>query len=73
MGRLLNRRKIMGILNWFGSSDDSNIIVKSTRSKGNGRPIVDITVGDIRKGIATDENGYRNEVVIFLRKNKKDR
>jgi len=63
----------MGILNWFGSSDDSNIIVKSTRSKGNGRPIVDITVGDIRKGIATDENGYRNEVVIFLRKNKKDR
>ena len=63
----------MGILNWFGSSDDSNIIVKSTRSKGNGRPIVDITVGDIRKGITTDENGYRNEVVIFLRKNKKDR
>jgi len=63
----------MGILNWFGSSDDSNIIVKSTRSKGNGRPIVDITVGDIRKGITTDENGYRKEVVIFLRKNKKDR
>tara|TARA_R110002020_G_scaffold300483_1_gene516099 strand:- start:572 stop:763 length:192 start_codon:yes stop_codon:yes gene_type:complete len=63
----------MGILDWFGSDDDSNIIVKSTRSKGNGRPIIDITVGDIRKGIASDENGYRNEVVLFLRKNKRDR
>ena len=46
---------------------------QSTRSKGDGRPIIDITVDDIRKGIATDENGYRNEVVLFLRKNKKDR
>ena len=63
----------MGLLDWFGSSDDSNIVVKSTRSKGDGRPMIDITVGDIRKGIATDENGYRNEVVLFLRKNKKDR
>ena len=63
----------MGLLYWFNSSDDSNIVVKSTRSKGDGRPIIDITVGDIRKGIATDENGYRNEVVLFLRKNKKDR
>jgi|TARA_A100001391_G_scaffold169255_1_gene130096 hypothetical protein len=63
----------MGLLDWFGSSDDSNIVVKSTRSKGDGRPMIDITVGDIRKGIATDENGYRNEVVLFLRKNKRDR
>jgi|TARA_R100000742_G_C4264072_1_gene81954 hypothetical protein len=64
----------MGIFDWLGGSeDDSHIIVKSTRSKGDGRPIIDITVGDIRKGIATDENGYRNEVVLFLRKNKKDR
>jgi len=64
----------MGIFDWLGGSeDDSNIIVKSTRSKGDERPIIDITVGDIRKGIATDENGYRNEVVLFLRKNKKDR
>jgi len=66
----------MGIFDWFNSTDDNadnNIIVKSTRSKGNGRPMIDITVGDIRKGIATDENGYRNEVVLFLRKNKRDR
>ncbi len=64
----------MGIFDWLGGSeDDSDIIVKSTRSKGDGRPIIDITVGDIRKGIAADENGYRNEVVLFLRKNKKDR
>ena len=63
----------MGLLDWFGSSDDSNIVVKSTRSKGDGRPMIEITVGDIRKGIATDENGYRNEVVLFLRKNKRDR
>lgn len=61
----------MGLLDWFNSSDDSNIVVKSTRSKGDGRPIIDITVGDIRKGIATDENGYRNEVVLFLRKIKR--
>jgi hypothetical protein len=32
-----------------------------------------ITVGDIRKGVAVDEMGYENEVVLFLRKNKKDR
>ena len=63
----------MGLLDWFGSSDDSNIVVKSTRSKGDGRQMIEITVGDIRKGIATDENGYRNEVVLFLRKNKRDR
>ena len=64
----------MGILEWFSSSeDDSDIIVKSTRSKGSGRPIIDITVGDIRKGLVTDEHGYRNEVVLFLRKNKRDR
>ena len=63
----------MGLLDCFGSSDDSNIVVKSTRSKGDGRPMIEITVGDIRKGIATDENGYRNEVVLFLRKNKRDR
>ena len=64
----------MGILDWLnGSEDDSGIIVKSTRSKGERRPIIDITVDDIRKGIATDEYGYRNEVVLFLRKNKKDR
>ena len=63
----------MGLLDWFGSSDDSNIVVKSTRSTGDGRPMIEITVGDIRKGIATDENGYRNEVVLFLRKNKRDR
>ena len=64
----------MGIFDWLGGSeDDSGVVVKSTRSKGDGRPIIDITVDDIRKGIATDENGYRNEVVLFLRKNKKDR
>tara|TARA_R110002110_G_scaffold11822_3_gene56584 strand:+ start:1466 stop:1660 length:195 start_codon:yes stop_codon:yes gene_type:complete len=64
----------MGILKWFSSGeDDSNIIVKSARSKGSGRPIIDITVGDIRKGIVSDKNGYRNEVVLFLRKNKRDR
>ena len=67
-------RFIMGIFDLLNcSEDDSGVVVKSTRSKGDGRPIIDITVDDIRKGIATDENGYRNEVVLFLRKNKKDR
>ena len=38
----------MGILDWFSDDDDSGVVVKSTRSKGDGRPIIDITVDDIR-------------------------
>ena len=34
---------------------------------------MNITVGDIKSGLAIDRNGYTNEVVIFLRRNKKDR
>jgi|LULT01.1.fsa_nt_gb hypothetical protein len=48
-------------------------IVKTGRSKGPGRPATPITVGDIKRGIVTDENGYDNEIVLFLRKNKADK
>ena len=66
----------MSLLEWFykpttPSADD--LIVKSTSSKGIGKPSVTITAGDIIRGKCIDENGYENEVVLFLRKNKKDR
>jgi hypothetical protein len=62
----------MGILDWF-TEDDDGVIVKSLTSKGLGKEPIEITVGDIKKGIAKDSRGYENEVVLFLRKNKKDR
>ena len=62
----------MGILDWFTEDDDS-VVVKSLSSKGMGKEALQITVGDIRKGIAKDSRGYENEVVLFLRKNKVDR
>ena len=48
-------------------------VVKTGRSKGPGRLDTPITVGDIKRGTVTDENGYENEIVLFLRKNKADR
>ena len=62
----------MGILDWF-TEDVDTVVVKSLSSKGVGKEPMKITVGDIRKGIAKDSNGYKNEVVLFLRKNKVDR
>ena len=68
----------MGLFNWFGESDversdrENSIVVKTLASKGSGRPPVGLTVGDIKQGFVVDRNGYPSEVVIFLRKNKKD-
>ncbi len=62
----------LNLLDWF-TEDDDEVVVKSLTSKGTGKESVKITVGDIRKGIAKDSRGYENEVVLFLRKNKRDR
>ena len=62
----------LNILDWF-TDDGDDVIVKSLTSKGTGKEAVNITVRDIRKGIAKDSRGYENEVVLFLRKNKIDR
>ena len=62
----------LNILDWF-TDDGDDVIVKSLASKGTGKEPVNITVQDIRNGIAKDSSGYENEVVLFLRKNKRDR
>lgn len=61
----------MGILDLFKS--DNEVVVKMGRSKGPTHSSVSITVGDIKKGIVYDSAGYKNEIVLFLRKNKADR
>ena len=67
----------MGIFNWFNSSsalnEEDQIVVKYLKSKGVSKTELPITVGDIKRGIAVDAQGYQNEVVLFLRKNKRDR
>mgnify|MGYP003640698064 CR=1 FL=1 len=66
----------MGLLNWItGNSIDreNTVVVKTLKSKGRGKAPINITVDDIKHGVAVDVNGYHNEVVLFLRKNKKDR
>ena len=64
------------MFNWLFSNNvdrENSIVVKSLTSKGTTKKAVPITVGDIKNGIAVDAYGYKNEVVLFLRKNKKDR
>tara|TARA_R110000824_G_scaffold165407_4_gene341989 strand:- start:72 stop:275 length:204 start_codon:yes stop_codon:yes gene_type:complete len=67
----------MGILNWFSGNsaldEEDLIVVKYLESKGVNKTPIPITIGDIKRGIAVDANGYQNEVVLFLRKNKRDR
>ena len=66
----------MGMLDWLiGNNMDreNKVVVKVLKSKGQGKPPITITVGDIKRGTAIDVHGYKNEVVLFLRLNKKDR
>ena len=58
-----------GLMTWGKNA----IVVKRLKSKGRSKTPFNITIGDIKQGIAVDPNGYKNEVVLFLRKNKKDR
>ena len=61
----------MGLLDIFTPKTD--VIVKTVRSKGTSIVPIDVTVGDIQRGFVQDSTGYRNEIVLFLRKDKKDR
>ena len=65
----------MSVFTWLlgDSSSESEIVVKTLKSKGNSKSPISVTVKDIKSGIAVDSLGYQNEVVLFLRKNKKDR
>ena len=55
----------MGLLDIFKNGDD--VVIKQGTSKGPGKPKVDITVGDIKRGRVVDENGYSSDIVLFLR------
>ena len=63
----------MNLLKWISNTTSEEIVVKNLNSKSYLKSSLPITVGDIRKGVVVDESGYENEVVLFLRKNKKDR
>ena len=58
----------MGLLDIFKNSD--SMVIKQGTSKGPGKPKVDITVGDIKRGRVVDENGYSSDIVLFLRASK---
>ena len=58
----------MGLLDIFKNSD--SMVIKQGTSKGPGKPKVDITVGDIKRGRVVDENGYSSDIVLFLRVSK---
>ena len=49
------------------------VVVKRVTSKGIKTVPIDITVGNIQDGFVWDSTGYRNEIVLFLRKDKRDR
>ena len=61
----------MGLLDFFTPKTD--VIVKTVKSKGTKTVPIDVTVADIQNGYVYDTTGYRNEIVLFLRKDKKDR
>ena len=61
----------MGLFDIFKNSD--SIVVKQGTSKGPGKPKVAITIGDIKRGRVVDINGYRSDIVLFLRASKAKR
>ena len=61
----------MGLLDIF--TPKTGIVVKTVSSKGTKTVPIDVTVGNIQDGFVWDSTGYRNEIVLFLRKDKKDR
>ena len=63
----------MNLLKWISNTTSEEIVVKNLNSKSYLKSSLPITVADILKGVVVDESGYENEVVLFLRKNKKDR
>ena len=63
----------MNLFQWFGNSKAENVFIKHLNSKGPGGYPVALTVNDVNRGYVLDIDGYKNEVVLFLRKDKKDR
>jgi len=61
----------MGFFDMFAPKTD--VVVKTVKSKGTKIVPINVTVGDIQRGFVYDATGYRNEIVLFLRKDKKDR
>jgi hypothetical protein len=61
------------LLNKTEKELNDRVFIKHIKSKGPGGPLVALTVADIRKGYIVDFGGYKNEIVLFLRKNKQDR
>ena len=53
-------------------SPKTDVVVKTVKSKGSETVPINVTVGDIQRGFVYDVTGYRNEIVLFLRKDKKD-
>ena len=61
----------MGLFDIF--TPKTAVVVKTVTSKGIKTVPIDITVGNIQDGFVWDSTGYRNEIVLFLRKDKRDR
>jgi len=57
----------------FLKGNNSNVVVKTLKGKYGKRKPISITVGNISDGYVYDTNGNKNEIVVFLRKDKKDR
>ena len=58
----------MRLFNMFTPKTD--IVVKTIKSKGTVTVPINVTVGDIQRGFVDDSTGYRNEIVLFLRKDR---
>ena len=63
----------MGIFNLF-NRNDAGIVVTTLKSRGANSPLIDITVGMIKKAVnpkqklvLIDEDGYENELLVYLR------
>ena len=61
----------MGFFGIFTPKTD--VIVKTVKSKGDKIVPIEVTVGNIQDGFVWDSTGYRNEIVLFLRIDKKAR
>ena len=49
---------------------NNRVVVRTVKSKGPNAEILNLTVGDIKRGNITDTVGYVNDIVLFLRKGK---
>ena len=57
----------------FLRGDTSNVVVKTLKGKYGKSRALEITVGNIQDGYIYDSDGNKNEIALFLRKDRKDR